>query len=187
MKLQETSLPGVMLIEPKVYSDHRGFFMESYNFEQFAEHGVNTSFMQDNHSLSKDVHVLRGLHYQLHPKAQCKLVRVTAGEIMDVVLDMRRGSPTYGQWASFVLSADNKLQLYVPAGFAHGFCTLVPNTQVQYKVDAPYSPQHDRGIRWDDPALSIPWPTSSPILSEKDKHHPTLAEAELNFDYGEGE
>jgi len=183
MKIVETKLPGVKLIEPVVFEDSRGFFMESYNFRKFGELGISVTFVQDNHSLSKDKGVLRGLHYQLNPMAQSKLVRVTAGAIFDVVVDIRQGSPTYGQWESFVLSAENKLQLFVPRGFAHGFCTLEPNTEVLYKVDNYYSPEHDRGIAWNDPALGIPWPAEHPILSEKDARHPRLAEAENNFRY----
>lgn len=135
MKVLTTKLPGIKLIEPTVHGDNRGFFMESYNQATFAKHGIHTVFVQDNHSLSVEVGVLRGLHYQLNPAAQTKLVRVISGEMIDVVVDIRRGSPTFGQWESFVLSAANKHQLLVPQGFAHGFCTLVPNTEVQYKVD----------------------------------------------------
>ncbi|WP_168123914.1 dTDP-4-dehydrorhamnose 3,5-epimerase [Paenibacillus sp. HB172176] len=183
MRVIETKLPGVLLIEPQVFGDHRGFFIESFHAGKYAEHGMDQPFVQDNHSLSAEPYVLRGLHYQLAPKAQAKLVRVTAGEVLDVVVDIRRGSPTFGRWASFMLSADNKRQLYVPQGFAHGFCTLVPNTEVQYKVDMFYSPQHDRGIAWDDPAIGIEWPAADPVLSEKDAKQPLLADAEMNFDY----
>jgi dTDP-4-dehydrorhamnose 3,5-epimerase len=183
MKLFETKLPGVKLIEPAVFGDHRGFFMESYNEDVFRRHGITHTFVQDNHSLSVDAGVLRGLHYQLNPKAQTKLIRVTAGAIYDVIVDIRQGSPTYGKWQGFILSSANKRQLLVPKGFAHGFCTLVPNTEVQYKVDEFYSPEHDRGIAWNDPALGIDWPASAPILSEKDGKHPLLAEAENNFVY----
>jgi dTDP-4-dehydrorhamnose 3,5-epimerase len=173
----------VKLIEPNVFGDHRGFFMESYNYKSFCLHGIDNEFIQDNHSLSVESNVLRGLHYQLYPKAQTKLVRATAGKIFDVVVDIRHGSPTYGQWEGFILSAENKLQLLVPKGFAHGFCTLVPNSEVQYKVDEVYSPEHDRGIAWNDPALAIDWPVSNPILSDKDGKHPVLADAEINFVY----
>lgn len=183
MKVIESKLFGVKLIEPNIYDDQRGFFMESYNQQTFASHNLNYTFIQDNHSLSVEKNVLRGLHYQLNPKAQTKLVRVTVGEILDIVIDIRHGSPTFGQWEGFFLSASNKLQLLVPQGFAHGFCTLAPNTEVQYKVDALYSPDHDRGIAWNDPALAIDWPTSNPILSDKDGKHPVLAEAEINFVY----
>lgn len=183
MNVIESKLPGVKLIEPVVFGDHRGFFIESYNEEVFAANSIKHSFIQDNHSLSVEAGVLRGLHYQLNPKAQTKLVRATAGAIYDVVVDIRKGSPTFGQWQGFILSAANKRQLLVPQGFAHGFCTLVPNCEVQYKVDALYSPEHDRGIAWNDPALGIDWPTTNPILSEKDTKHPLLADAEMNFLY----
>ncbi|RLQ05540.1 dTDP-4-dehydrorhamnose 3,5-epimerase [Geobacillus stearothermophilus] len=183
VKITETSLPGVLLIEPKVFGDHRGFFMESYNKKLFVEYGLDFDFIQDNHSLSQQAGTIRGLHYQLNPKAQTKLVRVTRGAIYDVVVDIRKGSPTFGKWQGFILSADNKRQLLVPKGFAHGFCTLVENTEVQYKVDEYYSPEHDRGILWNDPALGIDWPTSNPILSDKDTKHPLLADAEINFEW----
>ncbi|MDQ8733039.1 dTDP-4-dehydrorhamnose 3,5-epimerase [Paenibacillus sp. LHD-38] len=181
MKIIVSKLPGVKLIEPAVFGDHRGFFMESYNEQVAHENGIPHAFIQDNHSLSVEAGVLRGLHYQLSPKAQTKLVRVTSGAIYDVVMDIRNGSPSFGQWQGFILSAANKRQLLVPQGFAHGFCTLVPNCEVQYKVDALYSPEHDRGIAWNDPALAIDWPTTKPILSDKDNKHPVLADAEINF------
>jgi len=183
MQVKDTQLPGVKLIKPNVIGDHRGFFMESYNELLFAQHGLNFRFIQDNHSLSVDAGVLRGLHFQLEPKSQTKLVRVVAGAIFDVVVDIRRGSPTFGQWEGFELSAENKLQLLVPQGFAHGFCTLSPNTEVLYKVDELYSPENDRGIAWNDPALHIKWPTDHPVLSDKDSKHPFLADAEINFHY----
>lgn len=183
MRVKETALTGVKLIEPIVFGDNRGFFMESYNKQKFAEQAINVEFVQDNHSLSADAGVLRGLHYQLSPKAQTKLVRVVSGAIFDVVIDIRSGSPTFGLWKGFILSAANKRQLLVPKGFAHGFCTLVPNTEVIYKVDEEYSPSDDRGIAWNDPILNIDWPTQSPILSEKDTKNPTFAEAEINFTF----
>lgn len=183
MKVTATKLPGVKLIDPAVFGDHRGFFLESYNSRTFADNGMNCKFIQDNHSLSVEAGVLRGLHYQLNTKAQSKLLRVVAGAIYDVVVDIRKGSPTFGHWEGFILSSSNKRQLFVPKGFAHGFCTLVPNTEVLYKVDEYYSPEHDRGIAWNDPALNIDWPIQQPILSEKDSKHPLLADAELNFLY----
>lgn len=183
MIVLETKLRGVKLLEPAVHGDHRGFFMESYSERTFRDKGIDIAFVQDNHSLSAEAGVLRGLHYQLAPKAQTKLVRVTAGAIYDVVVDIRKGSPTFGQWQGFILSAANKRQLLVPQGFAHGFCTIVPNCEVQYKVDALYSPEHDRGIAWNDPALAIDWPTAKPVLSDKDAKHPVLADADMNFVY----
>ncbi|MED4954836.1 dTDP-4-dehydrorhamnose 3,5-epimerase [Paenibacillus macerans] len=180
MELTSLKLEGAVLLEPVVHGDHRGFFMESYNEAVMQELGINIDFVQDNQSLSSEPGVLRGLHYQLKPKAQTKLVRVLSGVIYDVIVDIRRNSPTFGQWVGVILSEYNKRQLLVPKGFAHGFCTLVPNTQVLYKVDEYYSPEHDRGILWNDPDLKIDWPVNKPLLSEKDKHHPALAMAEID-------
>ncbi|MBP1308132.1 dTDP-4-dehydrorhamnose 3,5-epimerase [Paenibacillus sp. 1182] len=182
MKVIPLKLTGASIMEPTVHGDQRGFFMESYNQQVMQNEGINHTFVQDNQSLSADAGVIRGLHYQLNPKAQTKLIRVLTGAIYDVILDIRKSSPTFGQWMSVILSEHNRRQLLVPKGFAHGFCTLVPNTQVLYKVDEYYSPLHDRGIRWNDPALSIDWPTSKAILSEKDKQQPVLTDAEINFD-----
>ncbi|WP_152395458.1 dTDP-4-dehydrorhamnose 3,5-epimerase [Paenibacillus guangzhouensis] len=182
MNIIDTKLQGVRIIEPAVHGDHRGFFMESYNSAKFREYNMDYLFVQDNHSLSVEKGVLRGLHYQLNPKAQTKLVRVAAGAIYDVVVDIRRNSPTFGQWVGVHLSAENKRQLLVPQGFAHGFCTTEANTEVLYKVDALYSPEHDRGILWNDPALGIDWPVEQPILSDKDTKHPVLRDADINFD-----
>jgi dTDP-4-dehydrorhamnose 3,5-epimerase len=181
MKILETNLEGVFVFEPTVFEDHRGFFMESYNKRILHEHGINYDFIQDNHSLSVQVGTIRGLHYQLQPKAQTKLVRVISGAIFDVVVDIRKNSSTFGKWFGVLLSAENKKQLLVPKGFAHGFCTLEPNTQVLYKVDEYYSPEHDRGIIWSDPEIGIEWPTTAPILSQKDQQHPLLKDAEINF------
>lgn len=181
MKVTSLKLEGAKLIEPIVHGDYRGFFMESYNEKLMHEHGITQKFIQDNHSLSIEPDVLRGMHYQLNPKAQTKLIRVISGSIYDVILDIRKDSPTFGQWQGFILSDANKRQLLVPQGFAHGFCTLAANTQVIYKVDEYYSPEHDRGIAWNDPSLNIDWPVSSPVLSDKDTRHPLLKDAELNF------
>lgn len=176
-----TNFKDVFLIKPAVFEDNRGFFMESYSKEKFEKLDIHFEFLQDNHSLSKEKGVLRGLHYQLAPKAQTKLVRVIAGSIYDVIVDMRRNSPTCGMWQGFELSAENKLQLLIPKGFAHGFVTLTDNVEVQYKVDEFYSAEHDRGIAWDDPFLNINWEISNPILSDKDKNHPSFLDAENNF------
>ena len=181
MNVIKTKFEDAVLIEPKVFGDHRGFFTESYNKEMFKQNGIDMDFIQDNHSLSQQPGTLRGMHYQLNDKAQTKLVRVTRGAVYDVIVDIRKGSPTYGEWQGFILSADNKRQLLVPKGFAHGFCTIVESTEVQYKVDELYSPEHDRGIAWNDPALNIDWPFNNPVLSDKDTKHPTLAEADNNF------
>ncbi|MDY8049375.1 dTDP-4-dehydrorhamnose 3,5-epimerase [Paenibacillus polymyxa] len=181
MIVNSLKLHDVKIIEPVVHGDHRGFFMESYNEQLLKEKGIDCTFVQDNHSLSAEPGVIRGLHYQLEPKAQTKLVRVISGAIYDVALDIRHSSPTFGKWIGVILSEYNQRQLLVPKGFAHGFCTLTPNAQVIYKVDEYYSPEHDRGILWNDPALDINWPISQAILSEKDEKHPVLAEADLNF------
>ncbi|MEI2392034.1 dTDP-4-dehydrorhamnose 3,5-epimerase [Priestia megaterium] len=181
MNIIKTKFEDAFLIELKVFGDHRGFFTESYNKEMFKQNGIDMDFIQDNHSLSQQPGTLRGMHYQLNDKAQTKLVRVTRGAIYDVIVDIRKDSPTYGEWQGFILSSDNKRQLLVPKGFAHGFCTLVENTEVQYKVDELYSPEHDRGIAWNDPALNIDWPFNNPVLSDKDIKHPTLAETDNNF------
>ncbi|MFC5446847.1 dTDP-4-dehydrorhamnose 3,5-epimerase [Paenibacillus aestuarii] len=181
MKVVSTKLHGLYIVEPDVFGDNRGFFMESYSSRKFAEHGIDFPFVQDNHSLSVETGVIRGLHYQLNPKAQTKLVRVVTGAIYDVAVDIRKDSSTFGQWVGVILSEANKRQLLVPQGFAHGFCTIVPNTQVVYKVDEYYSPEHDRGILWNDPALGIDWPTNKPILSDKDQKYPFLKDADINF------
>lgn len=181
MKILPTRFQEVKIIEPAVFLDSRGFFMESYNEAVFSKAGIHSKFIQDNHSLSTDAGVLRGLHYQMEPKAQTKLVRVLSGAILDIVVDIRKSSGSFGEWVGVILSESNKRQLLVPKGFAHGFCTLVTNTQVAYKVDEYYSPEHDRGIRWDDPEIGIDWPVSQPVLSAKDQNHPLLKNAEINF------
>jgi dTDP-4-dehydrorhamnose 3,5-epimerase len=168
MEFITTSLSGVILIKPDVHADNRGFFLESYTQSKFAAHGIDTVFVQDNHSLSAEKGVLRGLHFQTPPCAQSKLIRATKGAIYDVVVDLRKSSPAYGSWLGFELTAENFQMLFVPAGFAHGFCTLVENTEVQYKVDSLYAPANDSGIRWNDPDLKIDWPVRNPILSKKD-------------------
>jgi dTDP-4-dehydrorhamnose 3,5-epimerase len=175
MKIIETQLEGVLIVEPDVHGDARGFFLESYSKRSFEAYGMAIDFIQDNHSLSVSKGTLRGLHYQLSPMAQTKLVRVLSGAIYDVAVDIRIGSPNFGKWVGVTLSASNRRQLFVPKGFAHGFCTLESNTQVAYKVDNYYSPEHDRGIAWDDPDLAIAWPTDVPYLSDKDMRHPRLA------------
>lgn len=183
MSFIKTNLVDAYLFEPTVFGDHRGFFMESYNAKMFEEHGFSFDFIQDNHALSAESGTLRGLHYQLGPYAQTKLLRVTRGAVYDVILDIRTGSPTYGEWEGFILTEDNKRQLLVPKGFAHGYCTLVRDTEVQYKVDNYYSPEHDRGIAWNDSQLNIHWPTNNPILSDKDKKHPHLKDIDCQFTY----
>jgi dTDP-4-dehydrorhamnose 3,5-epimerase len=171
-----SDLQGVLLIEPDVHRDPRGFFVESYSVASFAMGGIGTTFVQDNHSLSVAKGVLRGMHFQLPPHAQSKLLRATRGAIYDVVVDLRTASPTFGQWRGFELSADNFRMLFVPAGFAHGFCTLAENTEVQYKVDRLYAPACDAGIRWNDPDIAIDWPVVDPVLSARDSAWPLLRE-----------
>lgn len=181
MDIQELTLPGVYLIRPTVHGDHRGFFTESYNERLFVQYGLRFSFVQDNHSLSRQTGTVRGLHFQLEPNAQTKLVRVLTGAIYDVAVDIRAGSSTFGQFVGAILSADNKRQLLIPKGYAHGFCTLVSDTQVFYKVDEYYSPEHDRGITWDDPDIGIDWPVTKAqaVLSAKDAALPGLLERQF--------
>ncbi|OME70383.1 dTDP-4-dehydrorhamnose 3,5-epimerase [Paenibacillus sp. FSL A5-0031] len=180
MNIMKTKLSGVYLIEPVVHVDSRGFFMEIYNKNSFEKFGLDYSYVQDNFSSSDRKGTIRGMHYQMNPKAQTKLISVIEGEIFDVVVDIRRNSPTFGQWVGEVLSSENKRQILVPSGFAHGFCTLKVKTQVHYKVDEYYSPENDRGIRWNDPEIGIEWPTLEPILSKKDEALPLLKEIDIN-------
>lgn len=177
MKFTPTDIPGVVLIEPRVLEDARGFFLEDYRKDLFAANGIRSEFVQDNHSLSKKG-VLRGLHYQAPPRAQAKLVRVVRGEVFDVVVDIRPDSKTFGRHIAQTLSAANKKMLYVPEGFAHGYLTLSAEAEFLYKVSDFYSPEHERGLRWDDPALGIAWPgLDVPVaLSDKDKKFPGLKE-----------
>lgn len=179
MKIIPTAIPDVWIIEPKVFQDDRGFFLESYQKKQFEEAGINIDFVQDNHS--KSCHgTLRGLHYQIQ-QPQGKLVRTIAGEIFDVVVDIRKSSPTFGQWAGDYLSAENKRMLWVPAGFAHGFFVTSQEAEVLYKASDYYAPQWERCILWNDPGIGIPWPIKdqNPILSVKDVKGRLLEEAEL--------
>ncbi len=179
MEIITTKIPDVLIIEPKVFADERGFFFESFNSQNFSDKtGVNVDFVQDNHSRSqKDV--LRGLHYQIK-QAQGKLVRAVVGEILDVAVDIRKSSPTFGEWVGVVLSAENKKQLWIPAGFAHGFLVLSENAEVLYKATDFYAPQYDRSILWKDPDININWNlTSSPTISTKDEKGALLKDAEV--------
>ena len=181
MKAIETKIAGLLIIEPKVFGDERGFFFESYNEQAFNEAtGVSPRFVQDNHSKSVKG-VLRGLHYQLPPKAQGKLVRVVQGEVFDVAVDIRKGSPTYGQWVGEVLSADNKKQLWIPPGFAHGFLTLSDTAEFLYKTTDYWSPAHERAILWNDATLGIDWPLNGlkPTLAAKDAAAVAFGAAEI--------
>jgi dTDP-4-dehydrorhamnose 3,5-epimerase len=184
VKATPLDLPGLLLIEPARHGDARGFFSEVWSRRALAAQGLDVDFVQDNHSLSREAGVLRGLHFQRPPAAQGKLVRVVRGAILDVAVDIRQGSATYGQHVACVLSAANWRQLWVPRGFAHGFATLEPDTEVIYKVDAYYDRAADAGIAWDDPALGIDWPVASPVLSDKDRAAPRLAEIAPPFPEG---
>lgn len=185
MRVVETSLPGVLIIEPVVHGDPRGFFIETYHERRYTESGLPTRFVQDNHSRSGRG-VLRGLHYQL-VQPQGKLVRVTMGEVFDVAVDIRKGSPTFGQWVGVTLSGENHRQFYVPPGFAHGFCTLSESADFLYKCTDYYHPQSEHGVRWDDPAIGIEWPELEVRLSEKDRANRPLAELEPVLPVYEGE
>lgn len=186
LNIYNTKLQGVKVLEPIVFGDQRGWFMETFSDANFNNIGLDLTFVQDNHSFSALKGTLRGLHYQLNPKAQTKLVRCTRGVIFDVAVDIRKGSPTFSNWFGIELSEKNKKQLLIPKGFAHGFMTLTNDVEVQYKVDELYSPECDRGIVWNDPAIGIEWPIDvTPILSEKDEKAPLLKDAENNFRDGE--
>lgn len=188
MNIEKLALPGVYVFEPKRFGDDRGFFSETFSMRAFSEVVPGLTFVQDNHSLSRDKGVIRGMHFQTPPDAQGKLVRVTAGRVLDVIVDIRKGSPTYGEHVGVELSAENWKQLWVPAGFAHAFCTLEENTEFLYKVTDFYAPQSDAGIAFDDPDLGIEWPINpkDAILSEKDRNLPRLREIESPFIF-EGE
>lgn len=186
MKITKSNLEGVVVLEPHVLGDHRGWFMETYNESVSLELGIDVRFVQDNQSYSSEKGTLRGLHYQLNPKAQTKLVRCTRGAILDVAVDIRKGSPTFRKWFGIKLTEVNKRQLLIPKGYAHGFITLSDNVEVQYKVDELYAPECDRSILWNDPTINIEWPMDiKPVLSAKDEMAPLLHIAENNFRYEE--
>ena len=186
MKVLDTGIEGLKIIEPDVFHDERGYFFESYNAERYAAAGITTMFVQDNESKS-GFGVLRGLHFQKPPYAQSKLVRVVKGAVLDIAVDIRKGSPTFGQHVAVELNEDNHRQFFIPRGFAHGFVVLTDEAVFQYKCDNFYSPESECAIAWDDPALGIDWkvPADSIILSEKDKRHPVLKDADWLFDYNE--
>lgn len=183
MKKIETALCGCYLIEPQVFGDARGWFYESYSESKFSELGINTKFVQDNRSFSAQIGTLRGLHCQTDPHCQTKLICCTRGTITDVVVDIREGSPTYMQHIKVELSADNRLMLYIPKGFLHGFVTRTENVEVFYKVDDFYYPENDRSIRYNDPAFSIDWEIENPVLSVKDSTNKTLADSDVRFKF----
>lgn len=175
MKVTETKLKGVYVVEPQVFGDARGWFMESWSKRKLQAAGIDVEFVQDNQSYSAEKGTLRGLHYQLNPMCQAKLLRATRGTIFDVAVDIRKGSPQYGEWVGVELSAENKKQLFIPRGFAHGFITLTDDVEVQYKADNYYAPECDGNIRWDDPDIAVAWPIAPTILSAKDEQQKRAA------------
>lgn len=182
MKFTETALPGVYIVEPAVFGDHRGFFMESWSQRAFEETGLHYDFVQDNHSSSTVKGTLRGIHFQRGEKAQAKLVRCTKGAVLDVAVDLRPSSPHYKKWVAVELTAENKRQLLIPRGFGHGFLTLTDDVEFLYKVDNPYAPEADGGIRWNDPEIGVAWGVEEPILSAKDSSSPFLKDAVTGFE-----
>ncbi len=183
MQKIETALPGVWVLEPDVRGDQRGYFMETYNRQTFASLGIQTQFVQDNESFTQKKGTLRGIHFQNQPMAQRKLVRVLQGRVMDVAVDLRKGSPTYLQWVSVELTAENKRMFYIPAGFGHGFVTLTDDVLFCYKVDHFYSQECDRGIRYNDPQINVEWGIAEPILSLKDASAPYVSDSDCNYVY----
>ena len=182
----DTKIPGVYIIEPKVLGDHRGYFMETYSTRTFTEMGIDAVFVQDNESFSAKKGTLRGIHFQNAPYAQAKLVRVTKGAVLDIAVDLRKGSPTYRQWVSAELTAENKRMFYIPRGFGHGFRTLTDDVEFCYKVDNLYSKECDRGIRYNDPTIGVDWgEVVESLLSEKDTTSPLLDDSDCNYIYGE--
>ncbi len=189
MNVTETNLKGVFVIEPQVFGDNRGWFMETWSKTKLESAGLHFDFVQDNQSYSAHKGTLRGLHYQLNPMSQAKIVRCTRGSLIDVAVDVRKNSPQFGKWTSVILSEENKRQLLIPRGFAHGFMTLTDDVEIQYKADNYYAPHSEGNIRWDDPQIKIEWPFPPTILADKDANAPTLAERierdELNFIFTE--
>lgn len=182
MNITKTNIKDLIIIEPKVFGDNRGWFTESYSKKKFEDSGIEIEFVQENHSFSAKKGTLRGLHFQIAPKAQTKLVRCTRGRILDVAVDLRKSSNTYRKWVAVELTKKNKKQLLIPKGFAHGFVTLTDNVEVQYKVDEYYAPECDRSIRFDDPEIGVEWGIDNPILSEKDLKAPSLADSDVGFE-----
>ncbi|MDY5642827.1 MAG: dTDP-4-dehydrorhamnose 3,5-epimerase [Candidatus Faecousia sp.] len=181
MNFIKTEIDGLVIVEPKVFGDHRGFFMESWSERAFAEAGLNYTFVQDNHSSSTVKGTLRGIHFQRGDKAQAKLVRCVRGRVLDVAVDLRPGSPTYKKWVAVELSEENKRMVMIPRGFGHGFVTLTDNVEFLYKADNPYAPESEGGIRWNDPELNIDWGLQNPVLSDKDKVNPFLKDAVTDY------
>lgn len=183
MKVTYTELDGVLIIEPEVFGDHRGWFMETYSKIKLEPQGIDVEFVQDNQSFSAQKGTLRGLHFQNNPKSQSKLIRCTRGRILDVAVDIRKGSPNYKKWVAIELSEENKKQLFISKGFAHAFLTLTDNVEIQYKVDEYYSKECDRGISFNDPTIGVNWGEIQPILSDKDINAPLLDDSDANYEY----
>lgn len=183
MEIVQTALPEVKVLIPRVFGDHRGWFLESWSKREMEKFGLRYDFVQDNHSFSAQKGTLRGLHFQKDPYAQAKLVRCVRGAILDVAVDIRCGSPRYARWVFVELSAENRRQLLIPRGFAHGFVTQTDDVEILYRADNYYAPESDRSIAWNDPAIGVEWGTESPVLSEKDKTAPLLCDSDANFEY----
>lgn len=185
MKAIQTGLKEVKVVQPDVFGDNRGWFYESYSKQKLKDLGIDVEFVQDNRSYSQKKGTLRGLHFQNNPMAQSKLLSCTRGKIMDVAVDLRKGSPTYLKWVSVILSEENKKMIFIPKGFAHGFVTLTDDVEVLYKVDEYYSKEDDRSIKYDDKSIGVDWDIDNPILSQKDQNAPLLRDSDVNFIYGE--
>lgn len=183
MEILNTEIQDVKIVKPQVFGDNRGWFYESYSYEKLKNLGIDTVFVQDNRSFSAVKGTLRGIHFQKNPKAQTKLITCTKGKILDVAVDLRKGSPTYLKWVSVELSEENKLMLYIPKGFGHGFVTLTDDVEVLYKVDEYYSKENDRSIKFDDKEIGVSWGIENPVLSQKDLSAPTLSESDVDFIY----
>ena len=183
MEIIRTELPGVCIIEPKVFGDHRGYFMEKWSKREMERLGLSFDFVQDNESFTAEKGTIRGIHFQIDPMAQAKIVRVSQGAVLDVAVDLRKGSPFYKKWVAVELSAENHRQLLLPRGFGHGFVSLTNDVMFLYKVDNAYSPECDRSIRFDDPEIGVDWGITDPILSVKDQTAPVLADSDCNFVY----
>lgn len=181
MKITPTKIEGVLIIEPDIFGDSRGWFFESYSKQKLKDTGIDVDFVQDNHSFSGTKGTLRGLHFQNAPHSQSKLIRCTRGVVLDVAVDLRKDSPTYKEWVSIELSAENKKQFFIPKGFAHGFLTLTDDVEFQYKVDDYYDKETDRSIRFNDPDIAVDWQYDQPILSDKDNNAPLLKNSDVNF------
>lgn len=185
MNCKPTDIPGLLIVEPRLFDDNRGFFMESYSRRKYSELGIVQEFVQDNFSLSLKAGTIRGMHYQLEPMAQSKLIRTIRGKTLNVVVDLRQGSPAFGKWTAIAMSPEQFRLLYVPRGLANGFCSLEDSTEIEYKVDAYFSQEYERSFCWNDAELGIDWPVTDPILSDKDRTAPPFKEAEHNFAYKE--